>query len=162
MKETLVIIAVTLAVVAIPLCIIAQFSYLTVWGNNADFENYKTEFILIKNFVEENISQGKDLYFDSTHTYDLYDFDTKQYLNCPEDVRTALETISHKASRSAETRFNEIKYKNNKIIFGIETVGYAVVYSPDEVPYDALGDRPKKEVHCKRIQKGWYHVALYR
>ena len=47
-----VLIAAILIVAAIPVGLMAQFSYLTVWGNNADFKSYKTEFVLVKNYVE--------------------------------------------------------------------------------------------------------------
>lgn len=142
----------------------AQLVYQSIWGNNADFESYKSEFVLVKDHIVENVAHGKMLYLsnDAEHYFDLYDFETKQYLNCPEGIRAALKTISENASSSQETHFNQIEYKDNKIIFGVETVAYALVYSPNDVPYDALGDRPKKEVHCKKIQDDWYHIAVYR
>lgn len=141
----------------------AQFVYLSIWGNNADFKSYKSEFVLVKDYIAENVTQEKTFYLsnDAEHYFDLYDFETKQYLNCPEDIRTALKTISENASSSQETYFNQIKCKGDKIIFGVETVAYALVYSPNEVPYDALGNRPRKEVYCKRIQDGWYHISAY-
>ncbi|MBQ8881320.1 MAG: hypothetical protein IJ030_04005 [Oscillospiraceae bacterium] len=158
-----VLIAAILIVAAIPVGLMAQFSYLTVWGNNADFKSYKTEFVLVKNYVEESIPQGKQLVISkkADHFYDLYDCETKQYLNCPENIRTALQTISEKASRSVEVSFNQLDYVGNRIVFGVEAVGYAVVYSPDGAPYDALGERNIERTHCKKILKGWYHVVIY-
>lgn len=161
MKKTLVIVAVILIIVGIPVCIIAQFSHLVVWGNTADFKGNETAFFQVKNYVEHNVQQGKILYFDATHSYDLYDFEAKIYLNCPENIKAALKIIANNASRSADVRFNVIKYMDDKIIFGVEAVGYAVVYSPGEVPYDALGDKYPRKTHCKKIQKDWYHTAIY-
>lgn len=142
----------------------AQVVYQSIWGNNADFKSYKSEFALVKDYIVENVAQEKTLYLSSNaeHYFDLYDYETNQYFHCPEAIRAALKTISVSASGSQGTHFNQIQYKNDKIIFGVETVAYAVVYSPNEVPYDALGDLSKKEVYCKKIENSWYHVAAYR
>lgn len=165
MKRSMIAILAVLFIVGMSIFFVrAQFVYQSIWGNCAEFKSYKSEFALVKDYIVENVAQDKLLYLSNNaeHDFDLYDFEAKQYLNCSEDMRAALKTISVNASRSQETHFNQIQYKDNKIIFGVETVAYAIVYSPNEVPYDALGDRPKKEVYCKKIEDGWYHVAAYR
>lgn len=164
MKKVFIAVLAVLFIIGMPAFFVrAQMVYQSIWGNNADFKSYKSEFVFVKDYIVENVPQGKRLYLskNTEHAFDLYDFETKQYLNCPENVRLALKTISENASGSQETIFNQIEYKDNKIVFGIETVAYAIVYSPDGVPCDALGNPPKKEVHCKKIQEDWYHVAAY-
>lgn len=98
------VLAVVLSIGAAPLLIKAQFVYQSIWGDNADFKSYKSEFVLVKDYIVENVPQGKSLYFSGVgeHAYDLYDFVAKQYLNCPENIRAALKAISLNASRSPE------------------------------------------------------------
>ena len=163
MLKSFVLTIICIVITVIPICIAAQFGYLSVWGNHADFKAYEAEFVLVKDYILENVPQEKSLYLSNNadHYFDLYDFETKQYLNCPETIRDALKIVSINASRSQETQFNLVTYKDNKIIFGVETVPYAIVYSPNEIPYDVLGNYPKKDVHCKRIKDGWYHITIH-
>ena len=153
------VIAAPLSVALFFVAIYAQFIYQSRWGDVADFKTYQSEFVLVKDYMAENVPQGKMLYISQNgDAYDLYDFDTKQYLNCPEAVQTALATIVVDASTKTNNRFDHIRYENGKVSFHTEAVAYAIVYSPDEKPRDVLGDYVKK-VRCKRITADWYHVV---
>ena len=145
------------------------FLYTNFWKYNANFEDYKAEFTLVKNYVTQEIQEKttEKGYFsvsfpggDTTEKHDLFDPDKGEHLNCPEEVRDALETLCKEAFYHKDSVLDVIRYNQNMIAFVIENGHYLLVYSPGGTPKDLWNPDYDDEIVCKRIEDDWYHVRI--
>lgn len=140
------------------------FRHVTIWEYNAEFREYKHEFVLVKDYMLQMFPEGsgyvsvEPIKGNSNQTdryyYALYDPKTKRYLDCPAEIWSALQILAKEAFPNNEGDLTVIRYEDGKISFCAE-VAYALVYSPDEVPR-SLGRRDK--VYCRWAGGAWYHV----
>ena len=139
------------------------FDYMSTWKYNANFNDYEREFVLIKDYIEDNAEQDKvRFYYTSAledHPYQLYNSTTKEYMDCSEEVYDALKTISKEAFEDKDSHFSEITYDNGRIIFSGEGIAYGLIYSPDGKPTYLNSVDEDFDVKVKKIQKDWYHVV---
>ncbi len=147
----------------IPISKIAFFIYASTWKYCADFENYKAEFVLVKDYVEaymgENTGTLSVGYYAGEHPYDLYDPRTGQYLDCPPDVRQALRVICYSGFPCKDSQFEYISRDKNAVTFHIISGPYRLVYSPEKKPTIETHSWNEMVVR-KKIKDGWYHVTL--
>lgn len=156
------IIATLLILCLLPFIYFAQFEYVTTWRYNVDFAPYEDSFVLVKDYVQDymdgregslTISHSQD------HKYELYDSEKRSYLECPEDVKNALKTISQEATSYKNSNFDWICCTEDEISFEIETVPYKLSYSPTRKP-TMITHSDSDVVLTKWIKDGWYHVTV--
>lgn len=139
------------------------FNYVSTWKYNANFDDYEREFVLIKDYIEDNVEKDKVIFSYTSaledHPYQLYNFDTKEYMDCPEEVYDALKTIDKEAFEHKDSHFDEITYDNGRIIFGGEGIAYGLIYSPNGRPTYLYSADEDFDIKVKKIQKDWYHVV---
>ena len=149
--------------------VIPGFLYTDFWKYNANFEDYKAEFTLVKNYVTQEIQEKNkekgyfSLWFpggDTTAKHDLFDPDKGEYLNCPEKVRDALDALSKEAFEYKDSVLDVIRYNQNMIAFVIENGHYLLVYSPGGKPKGLWNPDNDDKIVCKRIEDDWYHVRI--
>ena len=95
------ILLIALLAVVLPIVgIYAWFIHTSIWQYNADFEGYEAEVQLVCDYVLE-YTDGRTGVFSYSlsegHEYDLYDDIARKYVDCPEEVRNALEIICRDA-----------------------------------------------------------------
>ena len=161
----LAIIFVFLLIINIPR-LVALMVFSNPWVYNADFDNHKEAFEVVKDYV---LAEGYDendilsLSHAEFHFYDLYDFESKQYLDCPEKIRDALEEISKEAFYYKDSHFDLIRCRDGMVMFCGEGGPYRLVYSPNGNPRKSIKEELSEHnytVKCKKIQKSWYHVSI--
>ena len=146
--------------------VIPWFLYTDLWKYNANFEDYKSEFTLVKDYVTQEIQEKtteKGFFYvdkDINEKHDLYNFDKGEHLNCPEEVRDALETLSKEAFYHKDSVLDVIRYNQNMIAFVIENGHYLLVYSPGGKPKGLWNPDNDDKTVCKRIEDDWYHVRI--
>ena len=155
-----VLLTIIIAVCVINVAKLCYFHYTDIWKYCADFETYEEEFVLVRDYVKAYMN-GKSgilsLSFQESHKYDLYDSDANAYLDCPENVRDALEVISKRAFYYKDAQFETIYCDADQVAFAIISGPYRLVYSPEKEPtipqyYDS------QSVYCKKIKDGWFHI----
>ena len=139
------------------------FNYTNTWKYCADFELYQKEFVLVCNYVQEYMN-GKSgtlsIAFSEKRKYDLYDNNAGKYLECPENVRNALEIISQRAFSHKDSQFEKIYCDAEMVTFDIVSGPYKLVYSPEKAPTTQTGSS-SDIVLCKKIKDGWYHITIW-
>ena len=164
LRKGLVITMIVCAVLCIAyLLTIGLFLWISTWDNSADFHKYRQAFTTVKDYVASSY-EGNEVVLSisgplegTKGIYDLHDF-KKGYLNCPENVAKALETIGHHAFPQG-AGFETISVDGNRIDFNIMNDSYALVYSPDGPP--TYLHRPDEAfgILWLPLGSGWYHVA---
>ena len=166
MKRLIVILVIVAAVVTIAAAprVIAflWFRHTDLWRYNADFDTYKEEFVLVKDYVLQMKSGESGRFYVTkgyeTHPFDLYDDSLGQLMNCPEEVKSAIEELSRNAFFYKDSVFDTIRYNENTVYFCIEGNRYALVYSPTGKPDSYLDT--DYSFACKKIEGNWYHLAV--
>ncbi|MBO4277234.1 MAG: hypothetical protein J5925_02405 [Clostridia bacterium] len=159
-----VIAAALIVVFATPVGTVLIYHIASRSAYNADYENYKDEFNLVRDYIYEVRSDGEEGWFSVSYSderYHLFEGNTKKRVECPDEVSNALAAIRQKAFRHKDARLNVIRYRHNDIAFCIENGQYALVYSPDgKMDIDELLLRSKQinSLKHKSISDGWYHV----
>lgn len=141
-----------------------QFNYAHTWKYAADYKTYAEQFNTIKDYVIEQFSYEPDRWFSvsvsESKEYRIYDPESKSYLDCPDEVDSALELIWKNGFPDKEANFDIIRIGENRISFGIENGQYALVYSPLQRPTYVNGPSENKEIFVREIEDGWYHVTI--
>lgn len=141
------------------------FSYTTRWKYVADYENYKDEFNLVRDYVYEIRSGDEEGWFlvSNSEKYGrtLFDPRDNNYLSMPDEVSNALAVIDKEAFKHKDAQFDVIRYRHNDIAFCIRNGRYALVYSPDgklDIEELLLRSEQIDSLKHKRISDDWYHV----
>lgn len=142
----------------------AIFSYANRWRYNAEFEECKAEFLLVKDYVYDNLKGREDWVFVS---YDrdqamerIYSPSQHAYLPLPEDVQAALNVIGSKeAFPCKDANLDVIRIEEGRVSFCIENGHYALVWSPQGKPAGVGSSDDGEKTHVKKIAKEWYHVV---
>ena len=107
------------------------FSNLNMWKNSADFENYTSEFSVVKDYVKEQYSSenGKWVVVSITDAQGrtLFDPDDNDYIDIPSEVRVSLETICDYGFPSKDSVLDVIRIHGNRVSFCIANGRYALV-----------------------------------
>ena len=148
--------------VCIPLGLWLSFYYVSIWSEVASYEEYADDFNVVKNYIAAEFPNETDKYLSVSVTSGqgrrLFDPDTDEYLQVPDDVLSSLEVIDKEAFPSKDANFNTIRIYKDRISFGIENGSYELVYSPEQKP-TWLNSPENTKVFVKKIGDGWYHVA---
>ncbi len=154
-----------LLVINIPRLVAIMF-FSNPWVYNADFDNHKEAFETVKDYVlDEGYSENDILSLSHAefHFYDLYDFESNQYLECPDEIRDALEEISREAFYYKDSHFDLIRCRDGMVMFCGEGGPYRLVYSPNGNPRKSIKEELSEHnytVKSKKIENGWYHVSI--
>ena len=143
--------------------LLGVFFYVGRWEWAVEYKDYASEFNTVKDYVMENYASEEEKWVSVSFPLNspkdfitLYDPDTKEYAELPEDVKAALETIVDEAF-SSDAHLNTIRICGDRIDFCAQ-VPYALVYSPDEKPTWMYIHTDPTDIRVKRIGDGWYHV----
>ncbi len=159
-------ICVIFAIILIVYCVwsVCYFFYVDTWKYEASYEEYEAEFNLVKNYIAEEFPNETDKYvatsYNKDHGYRIYDPDNKKYLEAPEEVILALETIDREAFPHKDSKLDVIRIYEDRISFCIENGYYALVYSPNEKPTWLKFYNKEEKAKVKKIKDGWYHVTI--
>lgn len=149
------------------LLFVSTLLWLTVnnnhkWKHTADFDKYKSEFIIVADYVLKENSTGyrKWFFVSITDSYGrtLFDPDKNNYVELPVDVRESLETICDYGFPNKDSVLDVIRILRGRVSFCIENGRYALVYSPNEKPTWLDSPDEDRTIEVKKIEDGWYHV----
>lgn len=156
-------VAVTIGVIWLisRIAFIGLFAYASRWEFAAEYQEYASEFNVVKDYVLENYpsEERRILSITSTlseHGRTLYEYDTKEYATLPEEVKQALDTIVEQAF-SQNASVETIHVHGNRVEF-CTIKGYRLVYSHDGKPTWFCDPDDETEVRVKKIKDGWYHM----
>lgn len=132
------------------------------WELKADFEDYKYEFELVKDYISETVTdESGSLYVCGgleSHPYELYNSKNKQFLNCPDEIKSAIKILCTEGFPHKDSHFEYIEYDENRIAFCVNGP-YALVYSPQNKPTYLASPGEDRKIVVKSLGDGWYHVA---
>lgn len=142
-----------------------MFGYNSLWQFQADYKEYADDFDAVKNYIEAEFSNETDQWFMVSNAggqgTSLFDPDTDTYLQVPEDVSLALNTISSGGFPNKDSNFDTIRIHEGRISFCIENGQYALVYSPNKWPSWVNAPDENAVAIAKPIGGGWYHVTKW-
>ena len=170
-KKLILIVVAAVAVVAVAVAVmfvasgsfVALSLYFTgIWQHAAEYEEYASEFNVVKDYVLENYASEERRTLSITsplseHGRTLYEYETKEYATLPEEVKAALDTIDEEAFRQ-DASIECILVHGNRVDFWT-IKGYRLVYSPDGKPTWFREPDDETPFRVKRIKDGWYHVV---
>lgn len=141
------------------------FHNVSMWAHSADWNNYKSDFIIVKDYVRERYSSEdkKSLLVSNTkeHGLTLYDIDTKEYMDdIPNEVRESLESINSHGFPDKGSVLDYIDINGDMVSFCIENGRYALVYSHEEKPTRLSSINEAKDIKVKKCAEDWYHVIV--
>ena len=140
-----------------------RVSYTTLWKHNADFANYKTDFCIVKDYAAKcfpSPERERYVYISSSGgSIRLFDPDTQEYADIPDEVKPSLEALYYHAFPDKDARFNIIRINGTRIEFCGEGSQYKLVYSPDKKPSRENMGNGAYKIRVKEIGDGWYHVV---
>ena len=154
--------AACLLFVAYNVVILLMWNYTETWAFAAEYEEYASEFNVVKDYIAGQYASEERRILSVTsplneHGRTLYDHDTKEYAELPDNVKTALDTIAEKAF-TQKAPVESIHVYGNRINFRTMK-GYYLVYSPDEKPTWLHSPDDETDFKVKRIKDGWYHMV---
>ncbi len=160
--KKIIIILVIIAIVAlvsfsVPMMI---YTYAERWSYNASFAEYQEEFVLVKNYVYENITFDEYVllsYDKSTGETTLYSPTEKAYLDLPYDVQIALKEIDQNAFTYKDANFDTIRIEKDRIAFCVENGQYALVWSLS-TPSGLNQSSDNAKTYVRQINDEWYHI----
>lgn len=162
-RVVIVFLIITIITVCISIAFLFWLHNAFIWKVSADFETYADDFNVVKNFIQEEFpnESNKCLLVSTSggQGIRLFDLDTDEYLQVPEDVLSSLERIDKEGFPDLDADLSVIRIHEDRVSF--ESGSYALVYSPSQKPswLKAPGDT---EVKVKVIGDGWYHVTKKR
>lgn len=148
--------------VVYPACLFIAFNISSHTAYYADFESYKEEFVLIKDYIAEGFRDVEDrkLYYKRSDdgSYTLFSYSCEEKWVVPDEVASALDTVDNQAFAYKDSRFDCIRIYGERISFTIENGQYTLTYSPEGRP--KFVNFPDEDVffYTKRLGDGWYHV----
>ena len=149
-------------VLVLTISMYAWFIHTSIWQYNADFENHEAEFRLVCDYVLEYMD-GRTGTLSCSHSegheHDLYDDKTRKYVDCPEEVRNALEIICRDAF-NVNSHFEYIRCEDGEVAFHIINAPYKLAYSPNKIPKLKNLNFGEISLH-QYIGNGWYHVSRW-
>ena len=158
-----VLIVVILTSISILIGKLMMFSYNNIWKFCADYKEYADEFNLVKDYIETEFPDETDKWL-SIDSYGgelkVYNPDTKEYLQLPDDVKSALYVVDRNGFPNKDSDLELIKIHEGRISFGISNRRYALVFSPDRKPTWLNSPDEEHKVRVKSIGDGWYHVTI--
>ena len=160
---TISLIIVLIIALCIPISAWFYFHYTNTWKLSANYADYAEDFNNVKNYIAEEFPNeiGKCLYVSRTNGQgiQIFDFDTKEYLQVPGDILSSLDTIGRKGFYHKDATFDVIRIQEEQISFEVECRQYALVYSPNQKPSCISTPNEKYKTKVKSIGNGWYHVV---
>lgn len=156
-------IIVLIIALCIPISAWLYFDYTNTWKLSANYTDYADDFNNVKNYVVAEFPNetSKWLYVSRADGkgIQLFDPDTKEYLQAPGDVLSSIETITHKGFSHKDATFDAIRIQEDQISFEVESRWYALVYSPNQKPSCIATPKENYKTKVKSIGDGWYHVV---
>lgn len=154
--------AACLLFVAYNVVLLLMWNYTETWEFAAEYEEYASEFNVVKDYIAGQYASEERQILSVTsplneHGRTLYDHDTKEYAELPENVKNALDTIAEEAF-TQKAPIETIHVYGNRINFRTMQ-GYYLVYSPDEKPTWLHSPDDETDFKVKRIKDGWYHMV---
>ena len=155
---------IVITIASVWLGILFLFKYTITWEGKVDFYAYKEEFQLVRDYTETYMN-GKEgrlrvSYDRNEKEYRLYDSDQELYLDCPENVQEALETICTDAFTNSEFLLDSIQCRNGAVVFYTDN-GYSLIYSSERKPTQAYHTSRSGVVVFQILGGGWYHVSIW-
>lgn len=141
----------------VPKILVFSYVYVDAWRYSAEFDEYKAEFILVKDYLSEEYPNTKkirlkvDIQYDGVHNNEI--------LNFPDTIIDTLILLHNKAFPYKTAEFTSIVIDGNRMAFEANHGRYALVYSPNEKPSYIVDSDEATDVWVKRIGHGWYHVT---
>ena len=139
--------------------------YTGIWIWTAEYKEYASEFNTVKDYMLENYASDETrlLYVTSLlseHGRTLYDRETEEYAELPENVQAALDAIDENAFPYKHSDLDKICVRGGRVDFCISYGVYRLVYSPDGKPTWFREPDDETPFRVKRIKDGWYHVVV--
>ena len=163
-KMSIVAISITVFIVALLVLQWLVFSNVNMWKLTADFENFESDFCVVREYVGENFASEDEKWFfvsiTDKHGMTLYDPAVNDYMDIPDNVRSSLETICDYGFPDKDSNLYTIEIHGNRVSFNIENGRYALVYSPDEKPTWINLPDEQEDIKVKKITDDWYHVII--
>lgn len=134
------------------------------WAYNAEYEEYKGEFCVIRDFVTGQYGDGENYDFSvnydkETASYRLRNSEATSYIKLPDDVFEALDEIAKNAFPYKDSHLDGISICGKRVAFYCKG-RYALIYSPSGRPrYMLMPD--ERDINTRKIlfSGGWYHVV---
>ncbi len=134
------------------------------WAYNAEYEEYKGEFCVIRDFVTGQYGDGENYDFSvnydkETASYRLSNSEATSYIKLPDDVSEALDEIAKNAFPYKDSYLDGISIQGKRVAFYCKG-RYALIYSPSGRPgYMLTPD--ERDINTRKIlfSGGWYHVV---
>lgn len=138
--------------------------YQERWEDSADYERYASEFKQIAVFLLEQYSNAREKWFGASiqdaDGRGIYDSDINDLIECPAEVKVALNTICDFGFPSYTSVLEAIRIYNGNVYFCITSGKYALVYSPSDAPEWYNENVEDKEIHRRKIEDHWYHICV--
>ena len=141
----------------VPTCCVIWYVYVDAWRYSAEFDEYKAEFILVKDYLSEEYPNTErmrlkvDIQYDGVHSNEILIF--------PDEIVDTLILLHNEAFPYKTADFTSIVIDSERIAFEVNNGRYALVYSPNEKPSYIVDSDETTDVWVKRIGHGWYHVT---
>lgn len=138
--------------------------YREQYKDNADFKNYATEFKTISEFLLKEYSDATEKWLgvsiEDVEGRGIYDSDINELIECPTEVKNALNTICDFGFPSETAIFEAIRICDGNVYFCITSGRYALVYAKEDIPswYDTTVE--DKDIHSSKIEAHWYHICI--
>ena len=138
--------------------------YHDQWKDNADFKNYANEFKIISEFLLEEYPDVTDKWLgvsiEDVDGRGIYDSDMNDLIECPTEVKVALNTICDFGFPSDVAIFEAIRVRNGNVYFCITSGRYALLYTEEDEPVWYDNSVEDKAIHISKIEEHWYHICI--
>ena len=125
------------------------------------FDNYKAEFEILKEYIRCTFYDETDLCLQVALSDEegrtLYNTETNSLINCPQDVRDALETLCEFAF-TGDFELERLEKVGNRITLYTANDKYAFVYDREERPTWFFEPNEKELFFSWRLEKDWYYL----
>jgi len=163
-KISIAAISITIFIVALLVLQWLVFDNVNMWKLAANFEDFESDFCVVREYVGESFASGDGKWFSVSitdkHGRTLYDPDANDYVDIPDNVRSSLETICDYGFPDKDSILDVIRIQGSRVSFNIENGRYALVYSPDEKPTWINFPDEQEDIKVKKINDDWYHVII--
>ena len=167
-KKICIVLCITVAVITLlalfqkPI-ILSYYKYVHTWHRCADFKAYRNEFVLVKDYVATYMGDTNGVLavsYTGEHRFDLFDYTKSSYLNCPEEIKSAIGVLCKEAFPDQDTSLDHIRKTGDEISFETESGPYKLSYCPHKLP--VMTGYTEEETKIRRLGDGWYHVVGQR
>lgn len=138
--------------------------YRELWKDNADFKNYANDFKTISEFLLKEYPEATDKWLgvsiEDVAGRGIYDSDINNLIECPTEVKAALNTICDFGFPSNTAIFEAIRVCDGNVYFCISNGKYALLYTEENEPIWYDNSVEDKAIYVSKIEERWYHICI--